>query len=278
MVVSPSASAPRISARWEIDLSPGARTRPRSGPPGRAVSPASGHRNFRLSDRGFSGEGLAFDSGPHAWQGSRPPSPPAKRSRLGQSRTGRKADLPHLFEQVLRPGPPARPLPEVRQRVRPRRGAAQPPRAAARPRCPRKRSKRCGKPAEAEEDEEGFEDDRRGAGARRGRRRRADRRHRRRGRRRPPPRPPRPTRRWASTSPRTRTSRTPTTTRCRSSRTTRTTSRKTRSTACPKKAARRTDRRGSPPRHRVPDIPSADARSCPPLRWAAGLDRGGSFD
>ena len=42
--------------------------------------------------------GLAFDSGPFAWQGSRPSRIAAtqKVSVLGQSRTGRKADLPHL--------------------------------------------------------------------------------------------------------------------------------------------------------------------------------------
>ena len=38
--VSPTVSAPRIRARCEIDLSPGTRTRPRSGPCRRAVSGA----------------------------------------------------------------------------------------------------------------------------------------------------------------------------------------------------------------------------------------------
>ncbi len=38
MRVSPTVSAPKISARCEMDLSPGTRTRPESGRPGWAVS------------------------------------------------------------------------------------------------------------------------------------------------------------------------------------------------------------------------------------------------
>ena len=58
--VSPSARAPRISARWEIDLSPGARTRPRSGRPGGpSVRPAP-WRCTASSKRGFEAEGICF--------------------------------------------------------------------------------------------------------------------------------------------------------------------------------------------------------------------------
>ena len=39
--VTPEASAPRISARWEMDLSPGARTRPESEPARLAVKAAA---------------------------------------------------------------------------------------------------------------------------------------------------------------------------------------------------------------------------------------------
>src|SRR5581483_11127146 len=121
MCVSPSASAPRISARWEIDLSPGARTRPFSGPPGWAVSPVSG-MDFRLLEGGVFGDGV--------WVLTAPPPHGKGAARrhlegafLGQAGARFKADLPDLFRQVLRPRPPPRRLSQVRHRVRPGRGA-----------------------------------------------------------------------------------------------------------------------------------------------------------
>ena len=60
-------------ARWTCR--PARATRPRSGPPGRAVSPASRHADYAaLRTAVCQDEGLAFDSGPRAWQGSRPSS------------------------------------------------------------------------------------------------------------------------------------------------------------------------------------------------------------
>ena len=50
-VVSPSARAPNIRARWETDLSPGARTRPCRRPTGRATSLAEWARSDRAASR-----------------------------------------------------------------------------------------------------------------------------------------------------------------------------------------------------------------------------------
>jgi hypothetical protein len=49
MRVSPIESAPNISARWEMDLSPGTRMRPDSGPDLMAASIGIGEAEVRLA-------------------------------------------------------------------------------------------------------------------------------------------------------------------------------------------------------------------------------------
>ena len=103
MSVTPFAMAPRIRARWEIDLSPGARTRPDSAGLRRAVRWA-GIDTRRSPNRsiGRGGAEMAFDSGVRGWQGSRPFSPlPPKVFNRGQTRTGPEAGLPELPGQIL---------------------------------------------------------------------------------------------------------------------------------------------------------------------------------
>src|SRR5690606_14043973 len=102
---TPSAMAARIRARCEIDLSPGARTRPTSGPEGvasRRMGFWSGSGAGRGRRDGAGRAENAFDSGLSWWQGSRPKSrSQSEGCPLGQSRTRRQADLPELPGEVL---------------------------------------------------------------------------------------------------------------------------------------------------------------------------------
>ena len=141
--VTPARHARRGSARGGRWTCRPARGRARArAPPGRAVRLGVASR---MASRACSGAGgrLLLTAAPAAWQGSRRFTPPPFTSlerqgspRLGQSRTGRQADLPELLDQILRSEPPPRRLPQVRHGLRPRGSAAQPPRPRARRRCP----------------------------------------------------------------------------------------------------------------------------------------------
>ena len=82
--VSPTARAPKISARCEIDLSPGTRTRPLSGPNG-----AGGKRR---RDGGVA-HGNLLECG----ASSRPPTTAAREGHLGRPKTGRNSLLTAAF-------------------------------------------------------------------------------------------------------------------------------------------------------------------------------------
>src|SRR5690606_1281691 len=88
MVVSPTASAPNIRARCEMDLSPGSRTEPESAEPGLAVIGFTG-TNFLVWRDGGCRTGsiwpagalaiprqLPFDSDARSWQLPRPTDEP----------------------------------------------------------------------------------------------------------------------------------------------------------------------------------------------------------
>ena len=125
MVDSPSASAPSIRARWEIDLSPGGRIVPLSGPERtarrgcllifrrhiwlalrRRCWPSGGRRSDSIAGHGPSSGGavtrFAFDSTRSLGLREAPSTLPT-RDRSGETRTRHQARLPELRHQILRP-------------------------------------------------------------------------------------------------------------------------------------------------------------------------------
>ena len=145
--VRPTASAPSISARCEIDLSPGTRQRaaraaPAAGRDERSGGAASDHGIGRLSVALAARRGRisAAEAAPSILlltgrgargNGARPTRRPHERREPsgGQARMGHQAHLPELRHALLRSAARSDRLPEMRHAVRSRGASEDAPRA-----------------------------------------------------------------------------------------------------------------------------------------------------